>query len=84
MASTDLYGWRGAGKAVAELEQEGPGVIPLQDATEDAVRQVSSVGSALAEPMTGSNPHSQHIAKLGPQPSPVPAAKISLEQGRAM
>ena len=72
MAATNLEGlevWRDACKTIAELEQEETGADKFQDAIEDAVRLVSIVESALAEPIAK--------AEGGDEPDLAPAMPVS-------
>ena len=69
VAATNLEGWRDACKTIAELERDENGVDKFQDATEDAVRLVSIVQSALAEPIAR--------AEGGDEPDLAPAIPAS-------
>ncbi|KAK9840071.1 hypothetical protein WJX74_002913 [Apatococcus lobatus] len=51
VAATNLDGWKTACKQIVELEQDETGVDKFQDATENAVRLVSIVESAVADPI---------------------------------
>ncbi len=80
VAATNLGGWRDACKTIADLEQEETGADKFQEATEDAVRLVSIVGSALADPIARAEGGSE--PDLAPAFPASPAVSASVEPAK--